>query len=44
MRAMVDLIEAAPPAQRVADVTAFDGALYHVRVERGPLPPSVEAV
>jgi len=44
MRAMVDLIEAVPPSRRAAHVTAFDGALYHVRVEPGPLPPSTESV
>ena len=43
MRAMVDLIEAVPPPRRAAAASAFDGALYHVMVEHGPLPPSVES-
>jgi len=43
MRATVDLIEAMPPERRAAEVIAFDGALYHVRVESGSLPPSVES-
>jgi len=44
IRAMVELIEAAPPARRAATVAAFDGALYHAAVDDGPLPPTVESV
>jgi signal transduction histidine kinase len=43
VRAMVDLIEAMPPPRRAAAAAAFDGALYHVLVEGGPLPPSAES-
>jgi signal transduction histidine kinase len=43
VRAMVDLIEMVPPPRRAAAAKAFDGALYHVLVEGGPLPPSVES-
>ena len=43
VRAMVDLIEAVPPPRRAAAAKAFDGALYHVLVEGGPLPPSGES-
>ena len=43
VRAMVDLIEAVPPPRRAAAAKAFDGALYHVLVEGGPLPPSAES-
>lgn len=43
-RAMIELIEAVPPARRPAIASAFDGALYHVVVENGPLPPSVESI
>jgi signal transduction histidine kinase len=43
VRAMVDLIEAVPPSHQPNAAKAFDGALYHVLVETGPLPPSVES-
>ncbi len=44
VRAMTDLIEALPPERRAAARIAFDGALCHVVIENGPLPPSVESV
>ncbi|MBB3376092.1 MULTISPECIES: sensor histidine kinase KdpD [unclassified Novosphingobium] len=43
VRAMVDLIAAVPPPRRVAVAKAFDGALYHVLVEGGPLPPTAQS-
>lgn len=42
--AMIELIEALPPERRAASTAAFDGALYHVVVANGALPPSVESV
>jgi len=44
MRTMIELIEAVPPARRLAAAKAFDGAFYHAVVEDGPLPPTVESV
>ncbi|MFA6124091.1 MAG: ATP-binding protein [Sphingomonas sp.] len=41
---MLDMIEAAPAARRPAIAGAFDGALYHVLVENGALPPSIESL
>lgn len=43
-RTMVDIIEAASAIRRPAIAEAFDGALYHVLVENGPLPPSIESL
>lgn len=44
MRAMIELVEALPPARRAAAVEAFDGAFYHATVENAPPPPSVESL
>ena len=43
-RAMVALIEALPPQRRVGLASALDGALFHVLVTEGPLPPTVESL
>lgn len=43
VHAMVDLIEAVPQPRRAGAAKAFDGALYHVLVQGGSLPPSVES-
>lgn len=43
LRAMTELVEALPPDRRPAAITAFDGALYRVLIEEGPLPATVES-